>query len=76
MAENTRPVMNIRRGMVRVRTKGRASEKSLIFTTHRTARHKIWIRVYKCIRIVFTCTNDMRRTPDMGKIAKCMAALS
>lgn len=56
--------MKIRRGMVRVRTKGRASEKSLIFTTHRTARHKTWIRVNKCIRNVFTCTNDTRRTTD------------
>lgn len=64
MTENTLPVMSIRRGMVRVRTKGRASEKSLIFTTHRMARHKIWIRVNKCIRIVFTCTKDQRRTID------------
>lgn len=70
MTENTLPVINMRRGMVRVRTKGRASEKSLIFTAHRTARHKSWIRVNKCIRIVFTCTKDVRRTIDMRKIAE------
>lgn len=70
MTENTLPVINMRRGMVRVRTKGRASEKSLIFTAHRTARHKSWIRVNKCIRSVFTCTKDVRRTIDMWKIAE------
>lgn len=65
MTENTLPVMKMRRGTVRVRTKGRAREKSLIFTTHRTARHKTWIRVNRCIRIVFTCTKEVRRTVDM-----------
>lgn len=64
MTENTLPVMAIRRGTVRMRTNGRASEKGLIFTTHRTARHKSWTRVNKCIRIVFTCTEDGGRTTD------------
>lgn len=54
--------MNIRRGMVRMRIKGRASEMGLIFTNHRMARQMSWIRVNKCIRIVFTCaTTDMWR---------------
>lgn len=53
-----RPVINMRRGMVRMRTKGSAKEKGLIFTAHRTARHTTWTRVKRCIRSVFTCTGD------------------
>lgn len=60
VTENTLPVMNMRRGMVRMRTKGSAREKELIFTNHRTARHTSWIRVNKCIRIVVTCTKYNR----------------
>lgn len=61
MTEKSLPVMSMRRGMVRMRTKGSAREKGLIFTTHRIARHTSWIRVKRCIRSVDTCTNDNRR---------------
>lgn len=64
MTENTLPVMKMRRGMVRMRKKGRASE-TVIFTTHRMARHTSWIRVNKCIRMVLTCAekNKTGRQP-------------
>lgn len=52
---NRRPVMNMRRGMVRMSTKGRAREIGLDFTIHKTARHTIWMAVNKCIRPVLTC---------------------
>lgn len=52
-----RPVMSIRRGMVRIRKKGRAREKGLCFTAHRTARHRTWTRVNRCIFSVLTCTD-------------------
>lgn len=54
------PVMAMRRGMVRMRTKGRAREKALIFTIQRAPKHTIWIRVNKCIFIVVTCSKEMR----------------
>lgn len=69
MTENSLPVMNIRRGTVRMRTKGRASEKGLIFTTHRTARQRSWIRVNKCIRIVFTCTEMSGQQQQTWRLA-------
>lgn len=55
MTEKTLPVKRMRRGMVRIMTKGSAREKGLILTTQRTARHTSWITVKKCIRNVFTC---------------------
>lgn len=64
MTENNLPVMYMRSGMVRMRTKGSAREKGLIFTAHRTARHPSWIRVYKYIRNVVTCAKDTRRKWD------------
>lgn len=52
--------MNMRRGMVRMRTKGSAREKVLIFTIHRTPKHTSWISVNRCIFNVVTCTNDIK----------------
>lgn len=51
------PVMNMRRGMVRMRMKGRARDAGLDLTTHKTTRQATWMPVYKCIRPVFTCTD-------------------
>lgn len=51
----SRPVMNIRSGMVRMRKKGSANEKGLCLTSQRMPKHTIWIRVKICICIVFTC---------------------
>lgn len=68
MTEKTLPVMNIRRGMVRMRTKGRAREKGLIFTIHRMARHTSWIRVKRCIRSVLTCTNQTEEGVSRGSL--------
>lgn len=67
MVEKSVPVMTMRKGMVRMRTKGSAREKGLIFTTHRTARHMSWITVKRCIRIVFTCTDDNRGERYLGQ---------
>lgn len=45
-----------RRGTVRIRTKGRASEMfGRDFTAHSSARQMIWMPVNKCMRQVFTC---------------------
>lgn len=60
MTEKSLPVINMRSGMVRMRTKGSASEAGLIFTAHRAARHTSWITVYRCIRSVFTFTKGRR----------------
>ena len=67
MAEKSVPVMIMRRGMVRMRTKGRAREKGLIFTNHSTPRHASWIRVKRCICAVDTCTEDSRGECDQPK---------
>lgn len=70
--------MNMRRGMVRMRTNGSAREKLLIFTIHRMDRHTIWISVKRCIRNVLTCTNDMtegceqRTEVRAGRLSYCM----
>lgn len=49
-----RPVMAMRRGIVRMRTKGRAREAGLDLTIHSTARHTTWMAVYMCILPVDT----------------------
>lgn len=56
----SRPVMNMRRGMVSIRMNGRASDTGLDFTIHRTARHTIWIAVNTCILLVLTCRGRQR----------------
>jgi len=60
MAVKMGPVMSILRGIVRIRTKGRASENELDFTAHRITKHITWIKVYRCIRIVGTCRETER----------------
>lgn len=50
-----RPVINMRRGMVRMSMKGRARDIGLDLTIHKIARHTSWMAVNKCIRPVLTC---------------------
>lgn len=57
--------MNMRRGMVRMSTKGRAREIGLDFTIHKTARHTIWMAVNTCIRPVLTCEHHAHALMDV-----------
>ena len=53
-----------RRGTVRMRMKGRASEICLmLLTTHSTTRQTIWVIVNKCMRQVFTCGQRLGSSP-------------
>lgn len=56
---NRRPVINMRRGMVRMSMKGSARDTGLDLTIHKSARHTIWMAVNKCIRPVFTCNQHV-----------------
>lgn len=60
LSVNSRPVTNIRRGMVRIRTKGKASDTGLDLTSHRVTRHPICIAVNTCILLVLTCRGNQR----------------
>lgn len=47
--------MSLRRGTVMIRMKGKASEATVDFTTHRRTIHNNWMMVNMFIRHVFTC---------------------
>lgn len=55
-----RPVINMRRGMVRMSMKGRARDIGLDLTIHKIARHTSWMAVNKCIRPVLTCSKHVQ----------------
>lgn len=55
-----------RRGTVRMRTKGRASEvDGKNFTVHSTTRQMIWVSVYRCMRQVLTCRQRRGSSPAL-----------
>lgn len=53
-SENKRPVITMRKGMVRISINGSARDAGLDFTIQRITRQPHWMSVNTCIRAVLT----------------------